>query len=270
MNSQASAESADRSRSGRPPSWRRPAVGFVGYVRFEILRTLWSRQYQLLAALLPVALYLLDTQPGLGRQPTMLIDGGSWSANALDRLATLGALGAGLTAAGSRLAADRADGWVRTLRLIPLSSAQMLAGRVVAGVASAGLAVLLVTVAGGLIRGVAMPLAGWFLLIVSVSVGALPFALLGVLVGMSMGRGIAVGAVLVLYLGLAFVGGLLEPIASLSALIATIGSAMPSFLVRDLAWRAALGQGPSAQDATLLAAESFGLASLVFWNRRSA
>ena len=270
MNSQASAGRADRSPSRRPPSWHRPAIGFVGYVRFEILRTLRSRQYQLLAAALPVTLYLLYTQPGLGRPPTALIDGGSWGANALDRMATLGALGAGLAAAGSRLAADRADGWIWTLRLASLPSARMLAGRAVAGVASAGLPLLLVILAGVLVHGVALPVAGWFQLIVAVWAGALPFALLSVLVGVSMGRGRAVGAVLVLYVGLAFVGGLLEPIASLPALIATIGSALPSFLVRDLAWRAALGQGGSAQDATLLAAESFGLGSLVFWKRRSA
>ena len=59
-------------------------------------------------------------------------------------------------------------------------------------------------------------------------------------------------------------------IVSLPAVLATIGGALPSFLVRDLAWRAALGQGISAQDATLLAAESFGLGSLVLWKRRSA
>lgn len=270
MSSRASAASAARSPSRRPPPWRRPAVGFVGYVRFEILRTLRSRQYQLLAAALPVTLYLLGTQPGLGRPPTALIEGGSWGTNALDRMATLGALGAGLAAAGSRMAADRTDGWIRTLRLASLPSARMLAGRTIAGVASAGLPLLLVIVAGVLVRAVALPVAGWLQLVVSVWAGALPFALLGIVVGLSLGRPAAVVAVLAVYLGLAIIGGLLEPIVSLPAVLATIGGALPSFLVRDLAWRAALGQGISAQDATLLAAESFGLGSLVLWKRRSA
>ena len=266
----ASAGHADRRPAWRLASRLRPAIGWSSYVRLEILRTLRSRQYQVLAVALPVGLYLLYTQPDLGRRPTALIDGGAWSANALDRMATLGALGAGLAASGSRLAADRASGWIRTLSLAPLPPQQMLSGRVVAGVVSAALPVLIVSGIGLVVHGVALPTGRWLQLFTSLWAGALPFALLGVVVGLSLGRAAAVGSVLVLYLGLAFVGGLVEPIASLPAVIATIGRTLPSFVVRDLGWRAVLGQGPSAQDAALLAAESFGLGSLVFWKRRSA
>ncbi len=266
---------ASAGHADRRPSWRlrprlRLAIRLGSYVRLEVLRTLRSRQYQILAVALPVSLYLLSTQPGLGRSPTVMVDGGAWSAAALDQMATLGALGAALATGGSRLATDRADGWIRTLGLAPLPPGQMLTGRVVAGVVGAGLPILLVIGIGVVAHGVALPVGRWLQLIGSLWIGALPFALLGIVVGLSLGRGAAIGAVLVIYLGLAALGGLLEPIASLPTVIGTIGRALPSFLVRDLGWRAALGQGPSAQDATVLAAESFALGSLVFWKRHSA
>jgi ABC-2 type transport system permease protein len=261
---------ADRWPLWRPHSLRRHATRLYEYVRFEIVRTLRSRQYQLLAIALPVAFYLLYTQPGLGRPPDAVVDGGAWSTNAMARMATLGAVGTGLAAGGGRLAADRADGWVRTLSLASLPRVQVLAGRVIAGVVSAGLPVLVVIAAGVLVHGVTVATGNWIQLIISLWIGALPFALLGVMVGLSLSRGAALGAVVVLYFGLAVVGGLLEPIASMPAVIATIGRLLPSFLVRDLGWRAVLGQGPSAQHAALLAAESFGLATFAFWNRLRA
>ncbi|MHB8892052.1 MAG: ABC transporter permease [Candidatus Limnocylindrales bacterium] len=238
------------------------------YVRFEVVRSLRSRQYQLLAIALPVGLYLVYTQSDLGGQPGALIGGTTWTMYAMVSMAALGALGAGLAANGSRLAAERESGWIRTLGLASLPRCHMLAGRVTAAVVGAGLPILVVIGTGVLVHGARLTPGGWLQLIVSLWVGAVPFALLGVVVGRSLGRDAAVGAVLVLYLGLAFVGGLLEPIESLPAVFATMGRVLPSFLVGDLGWQAILGRGPSARDLTVLAAESFAFGSLIVWTRR--
>lgn len=246
------------------------AALLCAYVRLEVVRSLRSRQFLLLALGIPVGLYLVSTGPGLGRQPDALVGGTTWKAYAMVSMAALAALGAGLAATGSRLAAERASGWVRTLALVPLPRLHMLVGRVVACVVIAGPPMFAVIGTAVLARGVGLAPGRWLQLIVSLWIGAVPFALLGVVVGLSLGRDAAVGVVLVLYLGLAVIGGLVVPIETLPAIVATMGHLMPSFLVGDLGLQAILGRSPSAHDITLLAAESLAFGSFIAWIRPGA
>jgi ABC-2 type transport system permease protein len=264
--------SGTHGRTSRWASWRRRSLTghaalVFAYAKLEVVRSLRSRQFQLMAVVLPVGLYLVYTEPGLGRQPDAVVDGTTWKTYAMISMAALGALGAGLAASGSRLAAERASGWVRTLALAPLPRADMLAGRVVAGVVIAVLPIVLVLGTAVVGRGVGLAPGSWLQLILSLWTGALAFSLLGVVVGLVLDRDAAVG-VIVVYLGFAFLGGLLEPIGTLPAVIATIGRVLPSFLVGDLGRLAILRQSPSAQDITVLAAESLAFASWIAWSRR--
>ena len=260
---------ADGPRSWGPSSPRGPIVPLLAYARLEIARSVRSRQYIALAILVPVALYALFlVEATLGPGPA--VDAALRSTFTLAALATLGALGAGLAAGGNRLASEWDSGWVRTLTLAPLPRSQLLAGRVTAGVVTAGLAILVVIGAGDLLDGGRLASGSWPGLIASLWIGAVPFVLLGVVVGMSLGPRAAAASVVALYVGLAVGGGLLEPIGWLPIGLATIGRVLPSFVVDDLGWRVLLGQGLSAHDLTLLAAESLALGSLLAWNRRPA
>ncbi len=252
-----------------------PARRVLAYARLELVRGLRSGQYLLLAVIAPLGLLLADvlaTHGAGGRSGRELVQG----IFAVDQLATLAALGAGLAASGSRLAADRAGGWVVALRLASLTRVQMLAGRLIAALLLAGLAILAVVVVGailgvGTVRGRAdVAPVRWLLLALAIWVGSVPFALVGMAVGMFLGRRAAVTAVLAIYVGLAIGGGLLAPIGILPAAIGTIGRILPTFAVEDLGWHALLGQGLSAHDLTLLAAESLALGSLLAWSRRRA
>lgn len=262
---------AGRWPRGWPRGWRWSLPGHAAQlyecVRFEVVRGLRSRQYLILALALPVALYLAATQPGLLGRPGAPIDGMTWATYAMVSMAALGALGAGLTVGGSRLAVERESGWVRTLAIVPVARLPMLAGRVVAGVIVAGPPIVAAIAAAVLVRGVGLSPGSWLQLIASVWLGSLPFALLGVAVGLSLGRAAALGAVLVLYLGLALIGGLFEPLDALAGIVATIGRVLPSFLVGDLGWHAVLGRGPSARDITVLTAESLAVGSFIVWRR---
>lgn len=250
--------------------WTRgDAALLYAYLRLEVVRLLRSRQFHILALALPVGLYLVLTQPGLGRQPDALTGGMTWKTYAMVSMAVLGALGAGLAASGSRLAAERDGGWVRTLTVAHLPRLYMLAGRVVVGVVTAGIPILLVLGVAVLVHGVGLAPGRWLQLIASLWIGAVPFALLGVVVGLVSGRNVAVVVVPGLYVGLAVVGGLIQPIETLPAVVATMGHVLPSFLVGDLGWQAILGRSPSAQDITLLAAESLAFGSFVVWIPRS-
>lgn len=265
----ATAGQPDRWASGHQWSLPGHAAVLYTYVRLEVGRSLRSRQYRFLALGAPVGLYLVATAAGLGPQPDALVGGTTWKTYAMVSMAALGALGAGIAASGSRLAADQDSGWVRTLTVAHLPRLHMLAGRVVAGVVIAGPPIMLLIGTAVLVHGVGLVPGSWLQLIASLWIGAVPFALLGVVMGLVLGRRAAVGAVVVLYLGLAFAGGLLEPIETPPAVVATIGHLLPSFLVGDLGWQAILGRSPSVQDITLLAAESLAFASLIVWIPRA-
>ena len=256
--------------SGRPSSPRGQVALVLAYARLEIVRSVRSRQYLLLAVIVPAGLYAVFLLASIGGPGDPAVVDATRSTSTLGALATLGALGAGLACGGSRLAAERDSGWVRTLMLGSLPRSQLVAGRVLAGVITAGLAILVVIGAGGILDGGRLAPGSWPGMILSLWIGTLPFAMLGVLVGLSLGPRAAAAAVLALYVGLAVGGGLLEPIGWLPIGLATIGRVLPSFVVDDLGWRALLGQGLSAHDLTLLAAESLALGSLLAWNRRPA
>ena len=245
----------------------------LAYGSFEALRCLRSRQYLFLAIALPAGLYVATLAAGTGGPGGTPADGATRSAASLAAFATLGALGAGLVAGGSRLAAERDGGWLRTLSLAALPRFHMLAGRVLAGIIAAVLSIAVVVGAGAVGMGLTVPGAGfapgrWLALAVSLWAGAVPFALLGVVVGLTLGRRVAVVAVLILYVGLAVGGGLLEPGGSLPADLATMERVLPSFVADDLGWRVLLGEGLSARDIALLAAESLALGSFLAWTRR--
>lgn len=233
-------------------------------VRLEVIRAARSRQYQLLAVGLPIGLYVAGSVGGLWAA-TPGIDGSSGGARAMVAMATLGALGAALAVGGSRLAADRASGWLRTVALAPLSWHSLLLGRGVAGVALAGVTVLLLLGLGALVGDVALSPAGWAQLAATTWAGAVPFVLLGMVAGLAPGRRAASALVVALYVGLGAAAWLPDPPGTPAAAAATIGWIEPSYLVGDLGWQAIRGQAPSPVDITLLVAQAVALGATVAW-----
>ena len=233
--------------------------------RLEAIRAVRSRQYQLLAVAIPAGLYLAVVIGGLRPGATAGIQDPSWNARAMVAMATLGALGTGLAIGGSRLAGDRASGWLRTLALAPLPWLSLLLGRGAAGVALAGVPVLLLLLLGALPGGVALPPAAWAQLAASIWIGAVPFVLLGTIAGLAPGRRTALALVVALYVGLPAVGGLLAGSVTGAAPAATIDWIEPSYVVGDLGWQAIRGQPPSPVDITLLVVQSVALGAAVAW-----
>jgi ABC-2 type transport system permease protein len=245
---------------------RMRAAGVVGACfRLEAIRAARSRQYQLLAIAIPVGLYLAVIVGGLDPWPAAGIGLASWRAQAMVAMATLGALGAGLVIGGSRLAGDRASGWLRTLALAPLPWPYLLLGRGAAGVALAGVPVVLLLVLGALLGGVALPPAAWPQLAASIWIGAVPFVLLGMIAGLAPGRRTGLALVMALYIGLGAAGGLVAGPRTPAPPAATIGWIEPSYVVGDLGWQAIRGQPPSPVDITLLVMQSLALGAAVAW-----
>jgi ABC-2 type transport system permease protein len=141
-------------------------------------------------------------------------------------LAAFGTMNA-MLATGSRIAADRAAGWNRQLRVSPLSPAAYIGTKVVTGYLLAGLSIL-VLYACGIILGVSLEAGRWVSMTALLLVGLIPFAALGIALGHLItldSIGPAVGGLVGL---LALLGGTWFPITG-HGLLHYLAQALPSY-----------------------------------------
>lgn len=181
------------------------------YTRYELLRTLRNRRFFILSLGFPLVLFFVIAGPqrnvhnfgGTGiPAPTYYMIG----------LAAFGTMSAMLSS-GARIAAERAVGWNRQLRITPLSSRNYFRAKVLTAYMMALLSLAALYIAGASL-GVSLGAKEWLEMTGLIIVGLIPFAAGGILlghmltpdsIGPAMGGGIAL---------LALLGGTWFPIAS--------------------------------------------------------
>ncbi|MEU8632652.1 ABC transporter permease [Amycolatopsis sp. NPDC048633] len=216
------------------------------YLSLEIKRIIRSPQFTIFTIGMPVAMFLLfGSIFGALIAPNGL-------ANDVQTMINLAAYGAsgGALFTGTRVAQERTDGWQRQLRLTPMRGPGYLVVKVISAMAVA-LPVLVVVFAAGLATGVQMTAAQWGLVLVSLWLGTLPFAVLGLAIGL-FGKGDTVGAVTgALMMPLGMLGGLWIPLYVLPEWMGTLAHFFPTY------WLGRVGLEPLAH------AGGMGLAALV-------
>ncbi|GAB3895196.1 hypothetical protein GCM10027612_47600 [Microbispora bryophytorum subsp. camponoti] len=125
-----------------------------GYVRLELTRSMRDGGYVIFAIVMPVVMYLVFTNLGLAPG-----DRREAAIYTMVSMAAYGALG-GAFNNGSGIAEDRAAGWLRQLRLTPLTPAQVVAGKVVTGAVAVVPSIAAVLLAGVLVNHVTLPRSG--------------------------------------------------------------------------------------------------------------
>jgi ABC-2 type transport system permease protein len=199
------------------------------YLRFELLRTLRNRRFFLLSLGFPLILYFFIA--GSTQNVNDLSSTGiSAPLYFMVSLAAFGTMSAMLSC-GARIAAERAVGWNRQLRITPLSPRSYFRAKVLTGYMMALLSLLAMYLAG-VSLGVSLPAQDWLEMTGLILVGLVPFAALGILLGHmltpdSIGPALGGGVSL-----LAFLGGTWFPIPS-SGVLHDIAQFLPSYwLVR--------------------------------------
>jgi ABC-2 type transport system permease protein len=200
-------------------------VRVAGYTRYELLRTFRNRRFVILALGFPLVIYLLIATP-LRHRETLGTTGISAPLYFMVGLVAFGTMNAVL-GAGARIAAERATGWNRQLRLTPLSTRTYFRTKVLTGYALA-LGTIVVLYSAGSALGVRLTAGEWVRMTALILVGLIPFAALGILLGHLLSPeaiGPALGGTTALF---AFLGGVWFPIGSHGALHA-VAEALPSF-----------------------------------------
>jgi len=178
--------------------------------------------------------------------------------------------GVGFYQFGVGIAQDRASPWDAYVRTLPAGPGPRIAAQVLAALVFAVAAAALVLVTAGVLAGLSLAPAALASLIFVLLAGVVPFALLGVALGyLADARG-AVAVANLVYLPLAFAGGLWLPPRALPDAVARISPYTPTRQLGELAWSAVRGAPPPAFAVIGLAAWTLAFAGLAWWAYRRA
>ncbi|CAL9596691.1 ABC transporter permease [Streptomyces sp. ICN988] len=215
----------------------------LGYIRLEILRLVRNGGYLMMSLVMPVGLYV--TLAGGGPDQESLV-------RAMVGAAAFGALGVVITN-GTGIAEDRALGWLRQLRLTPLSPVQVVVARGAVATCLGILPIVVIGLIGGIYRGVDLSPGTWLEIFLLLWVGIAPLAMLGIGIGYLFKAQLAQIVGTVSYLTLTLLGGLMMPTDTLPQWLQPLSRQTPVYRYAQLSWDAAAGSVPSGTGLGVLA-----------------
>ena len=220
----------------------------LAYVRLEVRRTLRDGGFVIMGVIMPVTMYLLFTNLGVG-DGTYKSDVAQYT---MIGMAAYGALGAAL-AVGAGVAEDRGRGWLRQLRVTPLSPLQAVIGRAATAGVTVLPAIVAVLLAGRLVNGVRLDLWQWAAAGALLWVGTIPFTLLGLGNGYGLTAQTTGVVSMACMMGLSVIGGLWIPAAAFPHWLREVSRWTPTARFGDLGWSVLEHHGPGMGTVTVLA-----------------
>jgi ABC-2 type transport system permease protein len=210
----------------------------LGYARYELLRTFRNRRLFIFSLGFPLILYFAIAGPNRHEHSI----GGTGIAAPLYFMVGLTAFGTmnAVLGSGARIAAERAVGWNRQLRLTPLSTRTYFRVKVMTAYCMAAVTIALLY-AAGVTLGVHLQAGNWVRMTGLILVGLAPFAALGILLGHLLTTdsvGPAIGGTTAVF---ALLGGVWFPVTS--GVMHTIAEALPSYWLVEASHVGLGGQG---------------------------
>jgi ABC-2 type transport system permease protein len=169
---------------------------------------------------------------------------------------------------GVGIAVDRASPWDLYVRTLPIGPVTRLAGRVLSAAAFASAAEAGVIGLALATTEASLSVRSWLVVGACLVVGTVPFSLLGIALGFIATPKAALPLANVLYLSLAYLGGLWTGPHALPVAIDRLSVALPTREWADLLSAAARGASTPIGDVTALAGWTIGFAFLGAWAYR--
>jgi ABC-2 type transport system permease protein len=234
----------------------------AAFLRFEIVRSLRNVRFIVFIAGFPVLLYLVYARQhgisqGLPVAALLMVSMAVWSG-----------MGSAMFATGPQLAKERQNGWMRQLRVSPISAPRWFCAKLIQGLLLIipGFALLIalgfgyghVHLAGARVGVLAAVLV----------LGVIPFCVLGLVIGLLFDGQTAQVVQMLAMLLMAFLGGIFIPWHNLPHVMQLIGKALPSYHLAQLGWNAVAGRALGMTDAAVLAGWAAALALIAVWRWR--
>jgi ABC-2 type transport system permease protein len=169
---------------------------------------------------------------------------------------------------GVGVADDRVQPWDPYVRTLAAGAMPRFAGRLLAGLALMAVALLPVVLISAFLTAASLSPAWFLLAALTVALISVPFILMGLAIGYSMPPKAAVVVAQVLFLPLAFGGGLMSAPGWAPGIVETVGPYLPTGGAVRLMW-AAVGEAPFRPVSVVsLVTWTAALAGVAWWAYR--
>ncbi len=231
----------------------------AAHIRVTLLGLVRSPAYWVPTLLFPTMLYLFfGARVAAPDAANFAL--ASWSVYAV--------LGVAFYQFGVGVAQDRESPWDTYLRILPAGSLPPLAAQIVVAILFAIAAVLILWATAGQAAEIDLDLGARVRLGLVLAAGAVPFALFGIALGYLVSAKAAVPVANMLFLPLAFAGGLWLPPSQLPDIAAQVSMWLPTRHFGELAWAAVAGTAGPVVSWLWLAGYTAAFAALAVWARR--
>ena len=210
---------------------------------FQVRRVARNRQFLFFTVLLP-ALFTVFFTKIFGGQAATAADYQDVAAAFMVSMMAYGAIGAALGAT-IRISFDRASGWLRQLRVTPVPQTHVVAVDVAVGALLTLPSLLTVALVGRFVNGVQLGLDTWVGLVGVLWIGSVAFVALGLLLGLSLDEKAAGGAMGLVSVVLATLGGLWVPVEVFPESLQVLARFLPSYWYAELGRDVAAGTPPA-------------------------
>ena len=242
----------------------------LSYIQLETRRMLRNRRYVVVGLGFPAFFYALCTRTGMGAEPGTAIAGTTWGVYFMISMATWALILAAFSMGGSRISAERSNGWLRQLQASPMRPSAYLVGKLTAGLILSAPALVLMAILAVAFDGISLEPLVWLQLGAVLLAGSLTFGALALLTGFLFDVDSAVVATNVVVFGVAVIGGLMNPVEGMPGTIADVARLLPSWRLADIGWRLVGGRSLDPMDLVMVVAFGVAFGLLAAWRFRTA
>jgi ABC-2 type transport system permease protein len=210
---------------------------------FQLRRVGRNKQFLFFTVLLP-ALFTIFFTKIFGGQAGTTAEYQAYAGTYMVSMMAYGAIGAALGAT-IRISFDRHSGWLRQLRVTPVPQTQIVAVDVAVGALLTLPSLVVVALVGRFVTGVDLALGTWLALVAVLWVGSVAFVALGLLLGLSLDEKAAGGAIGLVSVVLATLGGLWVPVHVFPESMQVLARFLPSYWYAELGRDVAAGSAPA-------------------------
>ncbi|CAB0150764.1 hypothetical protein PSI9734_01205 [Pseudidiomarina piscicola] len=200
---------------------------YIKEARYDLLSLWRTPSFILPAILFPVVFYILFG---------IVLDFSSGASSyMLVSYACFGMMGPSMFNYASAVASDRAHGWLTLKRIAPMPLSAYIFAKYYSSLVFALCIAFILFGTGAFFADVTLVLWQWVALLLVLLIGTLPFALIGLLLGLCLSDKAAPAMVNLIYLPMAFLSGLWVPLQFLPTSIQYIAYGLPAYHYSQLA-----------------------------------